>query len=185
MSEEGSPRQSSKRRTIVAGSLIAAALATGGVTIASAQSNPSPTAPATTSVGPNTGDQNDPNYTSSITVPRSAADAPGNNEPTPDPALATLAKLSPDQAKAVASAAVPGNAGTPELSDENGNLIYDVTVTSRDGKTTTDVKVDAGNGHILAREAGQDSVDRQETGNESGADNETGNESGAANDTSR
>ena len=50
-------------------------------------------------------------------LPPADADA----EP-PEPAkLAPLATATPEQAPAAASAAVPGTAGTPELSDEYGN----------------------------------------------------------------
>lgn len=163
-----SPDHSSKRRRIVAGSLMAVALAAGGATVASAQSNPSPPAPSTAPAAPNAGDQGDPTYTSSITVPKSANDGAGADSAAQDAALTKLAKVSPAQAKAAATAAVNGNAGTPELSDENGNVIYDIAVTSVDGKTGTDVKVDAGNGNILAKEAANDTGGDKETGKDSG-----------------
>ena len=61
-----------------------------------------------------------------------------------------------------ATAAVPGTAGTPELSDENGNVVYDVEVTAADG-SKVGVKVDAGNGSVLAQET-------DDAGDEKGAD---------------
>ena len=50
------------------------------------------------------------------------------------------------------SPAVPGTAAQPELENENGSVVYGVEVTKADG-TVVDVKVDAGNGEVLAREA--------------------------------
>jgi uncharacterized membrane protein YkoI len=68
-------------------------------------------------------------------------------------ALQAAAKISPDQAKQAALAAVPGTAGKVELENENGNVVYGVEVTANG--TTTDVKVDAGNGSVLAKDADQ------------------------------
>ena len=84
--------------------------------------------------------------------------------------LEALATLSPADAKAAALAAVPGTAARPELENENGSVVYGVEVTQADG-TVVDVKVDAGNGDILAQddesgEAGHD--EGPETGPETG-----------------
>ena len=49
-------------------------------------------------------------------------------------------------------AAVPGTAGTATLENENGNVVYSVIVTTSTG--AVDVKVDAGNGKVLAQDAG-------------------------------
>jgi uncharacterized membrane protein YkoI len=67
--------------------------------------------------------------------------------------LQAAATISPDQAKQAALAAVPGTAGKVELESENGNVVYGVEVTANG--TTTDVKVDAGNGSVLAKDADQ------------------------------
>lgn len=66
--------------------------------------------------------------------------------PVPEPAnLASLAKLTPEQAKAAAQAARPGfPVKQVELENENGCLIYDVEFA--DG---WEIKIDAGNGKVL------------------------------------
>jgi len=66
--------------------------------------------------------------------------------PEPEPAnLATLAKITPDQAKAAAQAARPGSqVKQVELENENGCLVYDVEFV--DG---WEIKIDAGNGKVL------------------------------------
>ncbi|MEA2843807.1 MAG: hypothetical protein QOJ69_1478 [Actinomycetota bacterium] len=134
------------RRRLIAGAITAAAFGLAGTGLAVAQSG------GTTQPGGDT----KPAYTSSVTV----ADTGTENEAN-DAALAGLAKISPDQAKAAALAAVPGTAGQVALEDENGNVVFGVEITAADG-TKTDVKVDAGNGTVLAQEA--------EDANESGAD---------------
>ncbi len=119
----------SKRRRVIAGGVAVAALGLGGTGIAIAQSGGETKAP----------------YASSVTAPDSSAES-GNN----DAALAALAKITPEQAKAAALAAVPGKAGAVELEDEDGNVVFGVEVTTADGRTI-DVKVDAGDGKVLAQ----------------------------------
>ena len=64
-------------------------------------------------------------------------------------ALAGLAKITVEQAQAAALAANPGTTVVKaELGDENGSLVYSVELSNG-----SDVKVDAGNGAILATEA--------------------------------
>ncbi len=69
--------------------------------------------------------------------------------PEPEPAdLATLAKITPDQAKTAAQAARPHvQVKEVELGNENGCLVYEVEFV--DG---WEVKVDAGNGKVLHQE---------------------------------
>lgn len=66
--------------------------------------------------------------------------------PDPEPAdLTSLAKITPEQAKAAAQAARPGfPVKQVELENENGCLIYDVEFA--DG---WEIKIDAGNGKVL------------------------------------
>ncbi|MCW5882271.1 MAG: PepSY domain-containing protein, partial [Anaerolineae bacterium] len=91
---------------------------------------------------PNEGDLDGPNdqtptYTCSIHVPEDQ-----NN-------LAGLATITTDQARAAALAANPGTTATKvELDNENGCLVYAVELSN--GK---DVKVDAGNAHVVHTEA--------------------------------
>lgn len=110
-----------------------------------------------------------PDYTSSVTVPQTPDTGTEADDESADAAkLAPLATVTPEQATAAATAAVPGTAGTPELSDENGNVVYDVEVTAADG-SKVEVKVDAGNGSVLAQET-------DDAGDEQGADKGEGPE---------
>jgi hypothetical protein len=47
---------------------------------------------------------------------------------------------------------VPGTAGEVELDNQNGIVVWSV-----DDAATTDIRVDAGNGDVLAQDAGDDS----------------------------
>ena len=58
-----------------------------------------------------------------------------------------LARITADQARSAALASVPGTATGVELENEDGNLVYGVTVKTASGEK--DVKVDAGNGKVL------------------------------------
>lgn len=66
----------------------------------------------------------------------------------------SLARITPAQARDAALASVPGTAGSVELENEDGNLVYGVTVKTTAGDR--DVKVDAGNGRVLHIETEQD-----------------------------
>jgi uncharacterized membrane protein YkoI len=155
----------SKSLTKVLGSLgIAAGLALGAAGIAAAATGTSTTPKAPTSaVGAPAAadkqdqqdpagqqDQQDPQLNGSVR----AADQAGAGESS-DTGLQPLAKITPDQAKQAALAAVPGTVNKVDLGNENGSVVYDVEITANG--TTTDVKVDAGNGKILGQDSGQDS----------------------------
>lgn len=99
----------------------------------------------------------DPSYKSSVTAP----EQDGKSDADQAAALQPLAKISPDQARDAALAAVPGTAGKVELENENGNVVYAVEITDGSG-AKHDVKIDAGNGAVLHQETGDD-------GQESGA----------------
>ncbi len=79
--------------------------------------------------------------------------------------LQAQAKITPDQAKAAALKAVPGTVLKAELENENGNLVYGVEIKTADGDV--DVKVDAGNGTVLAQDSQHDDCDKAQ-----GNDNE-------------
>jgi uncharacterized membrane protein YkoI len=99
--------------------------------------------PATSSAAANLNDgvnEQYPNYAGSIKVPENITDQQ----------LATLAKISPDEAKASAlkdPMVAGGTVTSVSLDNENGNLVYSVEVVK--GSTSYDVKVDAGTGSIL------------------------------------
>lgn len=90
----------------------------------------------------------EPAYTSSVTV----ADTEDGSEADESTALASSATITADEARAAALAAVPGTVDEVELENENGNVVYGVEVTDASG-TSYDVKVDAGNGAVLAQQA--------------------------------
>jgi hypothetical protein len=138
----------SSRRRIVAVGATLAVLGLGGTGVAIARSSGS-------------GGDNAP-YTSSVTVADTGTDSDGN-----DAALAGLAKITPEQAKAAALASVPGTAGKVELENEDGNVVFGVEVTTATG-SKMDVKVDAGNGKVLAQQA--DDEGGSETDGPDGAD---------------
>lgn len=94
----------------------------------------------------------DPSYTSSIKT----QDTQEVNDATESQQLASLAKISSDQAKTAAEKSAGGTASSVKLENENGNVVYAVTVGSKD------VKVDAGNGAILQT----DTTDSGETPNQ-------------------
>jgi uncharacterized membrane protein YkoI len=139
---------------------VAAGLGLGAAGVANALSGGGqPTTPTTAA---ETADAQGPGYTSSVQVPESTTE----NDQAEAAALQAATKISPDQAKQAALAAVPGGtAGTVDLESENGNVVYAVEVTANG--TTTDVKVDAGNGSVLAQETDQkEGTDGAEAGGE-------------------
>ena len=141
------------RRLFLLGGIAVLALSAGAAGIALAQGSDSETP-----------------YRSSITVP----DTEEQNEATEAESLRPLAKISPAAARDAALGAVAGTAGDPQLENEDGNVVYSVKVTAPNSRVT-DVKVDAGNGSVLAKEADDD----DEAGEESESE---GNEGREAND---
>lgn len=87
----------------------------------------------------------EPSYTSSVKGP--AESATEVDDATEAKQLASLAKITPDQAKAAAEKSASQTASSVKLEDENGNVVYAVAVGSQE------VKVDAGNGQVLHTEA--------------------------------
>ena len=67
--------------------------------------------------------------------------------------LQSLAKVDQAAAEKAALGAVSGTVKNADLGNENGYVVWDIEVADQGGKVT-DVKVDAGNGKILAQEAG-------------------------------
>ena len=144
---------------------IGVALGAGGIASAVGGSTPS------TAEADNT---QEPAYTSSVTT----IDVENDNEADEASALAGSAKITADEARNAALAAVPGTAGEVELENENGNVVYGVEITDASG-ATYDIKVDAGNGTVLAQEAddadeGED--DDADEGSESNDDADEGPE---------
>jgi len=157
------------KRAVVTG-VIVTGLALGGTGVAMAATT------STTNPGSGVGtaaEEQDPTYVGSVMAPTEAgedtetaegtgsegtgsegADSP-KAEADESKALQPLATVTADGATAAALAAVPGTAGSTELENENGYVVYGVEITTPDG-TITDVKVDAGNGKVLAQDTDSD-----------------------------
>ena len=171
-----------KFRKIAYSSLFGLGLTAGGVTIASAattQQAPPTTAEAPAAAGSQdkadtgTDERNEPdekneadekpNYTSSVTIEvtpegpeGSDADKADDSEDKADTAeqakLEKVAKIDADAASKAATDKVPGTVDEVEPDEEDGNVVYEVDVTAKDG-TQSEVLVDATNGKILAEQA--------------------------------
>ncbi|QSZ26746.1 PepSY domain-containing protein [Aceticella autotrophica] len=142
----------------------------GGVSayqgIANAQTGTPATAVQTTA---NDNTEN-PGYTASIKVSNPQDNAMDNvnetkdNETQESTKLSTLAKITPEQAKAEALKVAQGTVTKVELDNENGNLVYSVDIKTNTG--STDVKVDAGNGKVLYQDKGSDNEKGKEKAGE-------------------
>jgi hypothetical protein len=138
----------------IAGLAAATALALAAIgAVANAETPPPSASPSTTQPGaPKPSDKQEPKLSGSIQVPQGVE---GTEDETAEAAaLAKLAKVSEADARNAALAKFPGatiqKAG---LGDENGSLVWEVELTEASG-AAHEVKVDAGNGAILAVEAG-------------------------------
>jgi len=146
------------------GLLAIAVASVAGIALARSSNEPSTVAQvsssttATTPPAEEAGDAT-PEKPSSVTVPASQAASESADE---GPALQGLAKITADQAKAAAIAAVPGTATKVELENKDGSVVYAVEVTGADGKVT-DFRIDAGNGAVLSRETESESPEGSST----------------------
>ncbi|HEX2911486.1 MAG TPA: PepSY domain-containing protein [Chloroflexia bacterium] len=119
-------------------------------------------------------DQNGQEATS--TEPQERSETADNS-----PVLQAQAKITVEQAKQAALAAVPGTVASANLEDENGTAAYSVIVNPTNGGTTEDVKVDAATGKVLKTEAGNDQEGTggsQSGEQEDGGSDNSGTESG-------
>lgn len=156
-----------KRTAAVGGAIAALALGGTGVALAQADAPASPQASDGGGQDVEGDNTQDPSYTGSVPAPEDN----GTNTSEADEAasLQALATITPDDAAAAALAAVPGTAGAVELDNENGFVVYSVEVIGADG-TVIDVKVDAGNGQVLAQDSESGTEGGSESGTESGQD---------------
>lgn len=95
---------------------------------------------------------NDLSYTSSIRF-QSTQEVSDDTEAKQ---LASLAKISSDQAKAFAEKSAGAAAFSVKIEEENGNVVYSVSVGIKE------VKVDAGNGAILQTETDEENPNQAE-----------------------
>lgn len=143
-----------KRRLIVAPAIVAAALA-GGSIAAQAQTPPQQPQQQQPAQPDSGADAQDPSYTGTVPVPQTPDNGTEakDNESQESAALAGLAKVTADEARAAALAQFPGaTVKKVSLDDENGWLVWSVDLL--DGTTSRDVKVDAGSGTILHVDSG-------------------------------
>lgn len=126
-------------KRLAVGVAAAAVLALGGGTALAAQNN------ATEAT-------NDTNIKGTVAAP---AEKGGEDEAAEAKRLEGLAKVDRAAAERAALQAVPGTAKDAELGDENGYVVWEVEVQASDG-TLKEVKVDAGNGQVLAQESEDD-----------------------------
>ena len=145
---------------------VAIGLALGTMGIASAAtSQPAPPAPDETAVEV---DVQDPAYTGSIQAPVDTTETAQDETTTEADEAAEAAQLegfatiSADEASAAATAAVPGEVTTVELDNENGSVVYSVGIVDSTG-AEIDVKVDAGDGTVLDKQADDESEDESAT----------------------
>ena len=60
-----------------------------------------------------------------------------------------MTMISPDQAKALALCAVPGQISGGEFNVKDGKAVYDITLLPTDKKTYTKIQIDAATGEVL------------------------------------
>lgn len=136
------------RATAIAGTATLGIAALAGVAVAQ-----SPAAPATDPAARDeAAEEQDPALGGSVTVDESTL--PEGDEAAEEQALADLpgVTVTAEQAETAAVDAVGGGSVTDsELGDENGFAVWEVEVTAADG-TMKEVKVDAGDGSVLATE---------------------------------
>jgi uncharacterized membrane protein YkoI len=143
------------KKKLAVGAAAAAVLTLGGGAAIAAQ-NPA----ETTGTEGAKQEEQDPNIKGSIA-------APAENEAAESIQLEGLAKIDQAAAEKAALDAVPGTVKDAELGNENGFVVWEVEVQASDG-TLQEVKVDAGNGQILAQEAENDEGSEANEGPEAG-----------------
>ena len=152
-------------RRILASTVTAVSLAAVVAGVAVAQPSSDPT---DTDTGSEVEEQ-EPALDGSIQVPE-------DETATEDDENAQLAQLDGLISQQDAIDAAGGTADHAELGNENGSVIWEVEVTAPDG-TVEEVKVDAGNGDILARENEADDeseADEDENENENDVEDDDG-----------
>lgn len=136
---------------VAVGAVASVGLLTGAAALAGAQTppdtttDPGVTAPA--DAAQDTTEEQDPALNGSITAPEDES----LSEAEENAGLSDLATISAAEAEQAAADAVGGTAGTTQLENENGSVVYEVDVTDASGGVT-EVKVDAGNGAVLDQE---------------------------------
>lgn len=156
------------RKTITTSALALGVLA-GSAGIASAVSSQGSTAQPSLPTSTVEDETQDPILNGSVQSP----EIEGQSEADESAALASLASITADDAGQAALAANPGAAvNGVQLGNENGSVVYEVDMTDASG-AAIEVKVDAGDGAVLAQESGDDEAGEGAEGTESEADDST------------
>ena len=162
-----------RSKRIAAGGAAALGLTFGVAALAGAATSPAQTAPTSSAPAVEEDQTQDPMLNGSIQSPEDES----LSEADEAKALEGLATISASDAEQAALAANPGaTVNSSELGNENGSVVYEVDLTDANG-ADLEVKVDAGNGAVLAQESG----DEAEEGNEADEGNEA-NEAPEANE---
>ncbi|MCI9888574.1 PepSY domain-containing protein [Micrococcales bacterium 31B] len=116
---------------------------------------------------PDVADSAEQHVTGSLKAPSENGE---QNDAAEQAALQKIATITSAQAESAAKAAVPGTVSETKLGEEDGWVVYTVSVT--DGKgAATDVMVDAGSGKVLGHEAGDTETNDDHGGAPDSADN--------------
>lgn len=158
-----SKRIKHRNKVVVAGLATVAALA-GGAGVAAAGG---PTQTEGTQQQSN--DVQEPSLNGSVP----ASEVAGETEQQEASRLAADAKVSQSQAEAAALTSAPGTVTASELGNENSSLIWEVDVRKADG-STVEVKVDAGDGKVLAQEADDEGGAKSTSPSQDGEQDEAG-----------
>ena len=151
------------KKKLAVGAAAVAVLTLGGGAAVAAQ-NPAETTGAEAAKQ----EEQDPHIKGSIAAPAENEAVEGqDNEAAESRQLKGLAKIDQAAAEKAALDAVPGTVRDAELGNENGFVVWEVEVQASDG-TLQEVKVDAGNGQILAQEAENDEGSEANEGPEAG-----------------
>lgn len=145
-----------RSKRIAAGGAAALGLTLGVAALAGAATSPEQTAPTSPAAAVEEDQTQDPILNGSIQSPEDESLAEADEAK----ALEGLATISSSDAEQAALDANPGaTVNSTELGNENGSVVYEVELTDADG-ADLEVKVDAGNGVVLAQET--DSEDDEE-----------------------
>lgn len=153
------------RNKIVVAALATTAALGGGVGVAAAGGSEAPSQKALSGPAAEQGEATEQNEATEQEEPAlngsiQTQEVAGENEQQEQQRLSSQAKVSQADAEQAALAAVPGKVTASELGNENGSLIWEVDVTKADG-SSAEVKVDAGNGDVLAQEADDESGEEE------------------------
>lgn len=139
-------------RKAITTSALALGVLAGSAGIASAMSSQGSSPQRASPTSTVEDDTQDPALNGSV----QASEIEGQSEAEESATLESLASITADEAGQAALTANPGaTVNSVELENENGSVVFEVDMTDSSG-AALEVKVDAGNGAVLAQESGQD-----------------------------